>query len=71
MMARKRRKRRRYVTVIDGERFALPRNEWIACCDCGKVHRWRFEIVDRGRRRFLVARVWADRRATAAVRRGL
>lgn len=62
---------RTYTTVKDGERFRIPCNERIACCDCGLVHRWEITVVKKGRHREVYARTWRDPKATGGVRAAL
>ena len=49
----------------DGEKFELPRNTFLICCDCRLYHRIKV-VVSKGK---IYMQAWRDGRRTANARR--
>lgn len=67
-------KSRRYYQVEEGvPYYPTLRTHMESCCDCGLVHKVRYEIEDRAGNRLAGARLritaWRHERSTAATRR--
>jgi hypothetical protein len=61
----------RYKQVHEGGRVVPKMSGYkMACCDCGLVHRMKFEVFKHARGHKVAFRAWRDERATAGVRRG-
>lgn len=59
-----------YTQRMDDEPFEASLREatWLACCDCGLVHEFRFRLKGATK---LTIRVRRNARATAGLRRGM
>jgi len=58
----------KYPQIFEGEKIIIKwekEDHKISCCDCGLVHRFRFNV--KGSK--LVTRAWRDNRATGQIRR--
>lgn len=58
----------KYDQVYNGESFEVPKEWYIACCDCGLVHRLKFKIINK---KTLKVRVWREPVHTRARRKAL
>jgi len=61
-----------YEQVIDGEKFDVPPEWLVACCDCGLVHRFVYKFRrPKGKERLktLTLTVYRESRLTAAKRK--
>ena len=57
-------KKMKYIKRNDGEEFAVEGTQYIACCDCGLVHRIK---IRKHKGRFYI-RFWRDNKRTTQKR---
>jgi hypothetical protein len=62
---------KRYETVVDGQPWLVRSGaeNYVACCDCGLVHKEIYEIAYGMEPQPILVRVWRDNRRTANERR--
>lgn len=61
-----------YEQVIDGDKFDVPPEWLVACCDCGLVHRFRFKFRNpkgKEKKKVLTLTVFRENKLTRARRR--
>ena len=62
-----------YKPLEDGVIVAVPKNWYLACCDCGLIHKFEFrvgKVEPTDKEQTLIVQIHRENRRTAAHRRG-